>query len=327
MTRLAYTPGEPAGIGPDLAILLADQHQTSDLIIVADPELLQQRAAELGMPFNAHILEQPSDPLDTSPGMLNILPVPLSKPCSAGKTDAGNASYVLECLDKAISACLKGDCSGMVTGPVNKGVIHNAGFEFHGHTEYIAEKTGAEHPVMMLATDGLRVALATTHLPLRDVPAAITRENISATLDIINQSLKSLFAIPRPRILVCGLNPHAGDSGTLGREEIDTLSPVITDKQKQGLDIEGPLSADTIFSKANLERTDVFLAMYHDQGLPVLKYKGFGEAINVTLGLDIVRTSVDHGTALDLAGTGNIDCSSLKLAIQTARDMCEHRLH
>ena len=314
---LALTPGEPAGVGPDLLLALTQDGFTQPLIAIADPNMLAARAAQLGLPLT--IL--PPDPLPSPPGALRVLPVALGAPAEAGRLDVRNAAYVLETLRIAVAGCMEGRFAGMVTGPVHKGIINDAGVPFSGHTEFLAEATGTPRVVMMLATPGLRVALATTHLPLSQVPAHITAESLEETLLILHRALVERFGIAAPRILVAGLNPHAGEGGHMGREEIEIISPCLERLRARGLQLEGPLPADTLFTPKHLEHTDAVLAMYHDQGLPVLKYAGFGQAVNITLGLPIVRTSVDHGTALDLAGKGGAHAGSLRFAIETARGM------
>ena len=306
--RIVLTPGEPAGIGPDLCIKLIQQDLPCHITIVADPDLLEQRASQLGLKFAVN--EQ-----------VDIIPVQLRAPVTAGVLNSDNASYVLETLDVAIQGCLQQQFHAMVTAPIHKGIINDAGIPFSGHTEYLAQHCNCEEVVMMLATEGLRVALVTTHLPLSEVSAAITREKLSAIITILHKELRQRFNINNPTIHVCGLNPHAGESGHLGHEEIDIIEPVLNQFRQQGLQLVGPLPADSLFVPKILAQTDAVLSMYHDQGLPVLKHKGFGNAINITLGLPIIRTSVDHGTALELAGTGNIDTSSLELAINTAVNM------
>lgn len=326
--RLAVTPGEPAGIGPDLLIQLiqhADQLPANcELIAVADPDLLQQRAHELGLPLTLLPWQvetfQPS-----SNGRLSILPVSLTSTCRTGILDAANANYVLNTLREAAGACIDGRVDAMVTAPVHKGIINDAGITFSGHTEFLADFCNVELTVMMLATKGLRVALATTHLPLRQVADAITAELLTDILTILHQDLQNKFGIDLPRILVCGLNPHAGENGHLGREELDIIEPTLVRLRELGMDLKGPLPADTLFTDKYLNQADAVLAMYHDQGLPVLKYKGFGRASNITLGLPIIRTSVDHGTALDLAGRGTADSGSLLNAIETACQMASRR--
>jgi 4-hydroxythreonine-4-phosphate dehydrogenase len=317
--RLALTPGEPAGIGPDLLISLVQNGHDHELVAYADPQLLQQRAAELNLSLS---LRKPgASPQPLKPGELAIVPVSLPEPVVAGQLNSANGAYVLRCLDAAIAACQSNFCQAMVTGPVQKSIINDAGFAFTGHTEYLADKTATPLVVMMLATTELRVALATTHLPLRDVADSITRASLTEVINILIADLQTKFSIPSPTILVCGLNPHAGEGGHLGREEIETISPVLDQFRAQGVNLIGPLPADTLFTPKHLDSADAVLAMYHDQGLPVLKYQGFGRAANITLGLPIIRTSVDHGTALDLAGSGSADNGSLQTAIQVAVQM------
>ncbi len=320
--RFALTPGEPAGIGPDLCLLLARAAQPHALVAVASRALLAARAAQLGL--DIELLEGGPGAWPDSPapaGSLYVWDTPLAVPAVAGQLDARNAPYVLETLLRAGNGCIDGSFAGMITAPVHKGVINEAGIPFSGHTEFLAELTRTEQVVMMLATRGLRVALVTTHLPLRAVADAITAERLARVARILDADLRGKFGIARPRILVCGLNPHAGEGGHLGREEIEVIEPTLAQLRGEGLDLVGPLPADTLFTPKYLEHCDAVLAMYHDQGLPVLKYKGFGAAVNVTLGLPIVRTSVDHGTALDLAGSGRIDTGSLQVALETAYQM------
>ena len=321
--RLALTPGEPAGIGPDLCILLARQAQAHELVVIADPLLLQARAAELGLALDILPLAADRPPTPSPAGQLRVLPVALRAPVHSGRLDPTNAAYVLETLDTAIAGCRDGRFAALVTGPVHKGVINDAGIPFSGHTEYLAQKTGAAQVVMMLAAPGLRVALATTHLPLRAVSDAITGEGLRQILRVLHQDLRARFGIAAPRILVCGLNPHAGEAGHLGREEIDIIAPALEALRAEGLNLYGPLPADTLFTPRYLEHADAVLAMYHDQGLPVLKHHGFGAAVNITLGLPIIRTSVDHGTALELAGSGRAEVGSLQAAIATAVQMAQ----
>ena len=320
--RFALTPGEPAGIGPDLCLLLARDSQPHALIAIASIELMRARAAELGLDIT--LVEVTPDRWPDQPaaaGSLYVWDTPLASPVMSGQLTAANAPYVLTTLQRAGNGCLDGSFAGMITAPVHKGVINEAGIPFSGHTEFLAELTGTEQVVMMLATRGLRVALVTTHLPLKDVAAAITAERLQRVTRILHADLVSKFGIARPRILVCGLNPHAGEGGHLGREEIEVIEPALEALRHEGIDLVGPLPADTLFTPKHLDNCDAVLAMYHDQGLPVLKYKGFGAAVNVTLGLPIVRTSVDHGTALDLAGTGRVDTGSLQVALETAYQM------
>ncbi|HUP91081.1 MAG TPA: 4-hydroxythreonine-4-phosphate dehydrogenase PdxA [Solimonas sp.] len=318
------TPGEPGGVGPDLLLQLAQRAWPAELVAVCDPRLLRDRADALRLPItlkDAH-LARPGRPHEA--GRLTVLPVSLAAPAVAGKLDPRNAPYVIETLRTAVRACVEGRAQALVTGPVQKSVILDAGIAFSGHTEFLATLTGARLPVMMLVASprsgggALRVALATTHLALKDVPAGITPQRLTLTLRVLDQELRMRFGIAKPRILVCGLNPHAGEGGHLGREEIEVIAPVLEHLRKGGLRLTGPLPADTLFTPRHLAEADAVLAMYHDQGLPVLKYAGFGEAVNVTLGLPIVRTSVDHGTALDLAGTGKADAASLAAAIGMA---------
>ncbi|MGH8445210.1 MAG: 4-hydroxythreonine-4-phosphate dehydrogenase PdxA [Solimonas sp.] len=319
--RIVLTPGEPAGIGPDLVCAIAQDAWPAELVAVADPQLLQARAAQLGLPLHLQPIVLGDVPRALPAGTLGVLPVPLVVPAQPGRLEPRNAAYVLETLRCAADACMAGQAGALVTGPVQKSVIADSGVPFSGHTEFLAEHCGAALPVMMLATAGpapLRVALVTTHLPLRAVADAISRERIEATLAIIDADLRSRFGIAAPRILVCGLNPHAGESGHLGREEIDIIAPALAAARARGIDAVGPLPADTLFTPQQLAGADAVLAMYHDQGLPVLKHAGFGDAINITLGLPIVRTSVDHGTALDLAGSGRADTGSLRSALGLA---------
>lgn len=314
---LALTPGEPAGIGPDLLVTLAQEGFAEPLVVIADPALLLERAERLALPLQV----LPPDAAPSPAGALRVLPVTLAARAVPGQPDTRNAPYVLQTLRIAVEGCRSGRFSGLVTGPVHKAVINAAGIPFSGHTEFLAEATGTPRVVMMLATPGLRVALATTHLPLKDVPAAIQPAALGETLRILHAALRERFGIPAPRILVAGLNPHAGEGGYLGREEIDVIIPCLETLRAEGLRLEGPLPADTLFTPRHLDTADAVLAMYHDQGLPVLKHAGFGNAVNVTLGLPIVRTSVDHGTALDLAGRGGADTGSLRYALQVAREM------
>jgi 4-hydroxythreonine-4-phosphate dehydrogenase len=325
LARVALTPGEPAGIGPDLCIALAQQPQAAELVVVADPELLQQRAAALHLPLTLREFDPSQAPKAHRTGELLIAATPLNAPCQAGQLNPANASYVLETLRIATDGCQNGLFDAMVTAPVHKGVINQAGIPFSGHTEFLAERTGTDQVVMMLATEGLRVALATTHLPLSAVPAAITGDLLQRVITIVDHDLKHHFGIAKPRIMVLGLNPHAGENGHMGREEIDIIEPAMQALQQQGMTLIGPLPADTAFNPKHLAQCDAVLAMYHDQGLPVLKYKGFGNAVNITLGLPIIRTSVDHGTALDLAATGQADGGSLNAALHEAITQAQNR--
>ena len=324
--RIALTPGEPAGIGPDLAVALAQQAHAEEIVAFADPQLLLERAAALGLPLQLRHLHANQPPRPLAAGELAVAPIALAATVQPGKLELANAAYVLATLDAAIGACQAGNCAALVTGPVHKGVINDAGLTpfgaaFSGHTEYLAETTGVDKVVMMLATEELRVALATTHLPLRQVADAITPASLSRVIRILHADLKHQFGLAAPRILVAGLNPHAGEGGHLGTEEIEVIEPVLAQLRAEGLDLQGPLPADTLFTPKYLQRADAVLAMYHDQGLPVLKYQGFGRAVNITLGLPMIRTSVDHGTALDLAGRGGADLGSLRAAIDCAVTM------
>ena len=321
--RIALTPGEPAGIGPDLCVKLAQLKLPYQLVVVADPEMLNQRAEILGLPIKLNEFNPDLPSLEQVAGLLTVMPVKLAEKAVCGQTNILNSSYVLQTIELAVTGCIEGLFSAIVNGPVQKSIINEAGFSFSGHTEYIAGITGG-YPVMMLATEGLRVALATTHLPLKNVSSAITYTSLISVIKILHNELRTRFNIDQPKILICGLNPHAGENGYMGREEIDIITPVIQKLQEQGMDLTGPLPADTIFTPKYLANADVVLAMYHDQGLPVLKYHGFGKAVNITLGLPIIRTSVDHGTALDLAGTGNANIGSLEYALHTALTMAKH---
>jgi len=314
LPELLLTPGEPAGIGPDLAVEIAQEVWPARLVAVADPALLAERARLLGMPLQLL-------PVSTEahrPGTLQVLPVATSAAVNTGRLDAANAAYVLETLRIAADRCLASPSTALVTAPVHKGIINDAGIPFTGHTEYFAERCGGVTPVMMLVAGSLRVALATTHLPLHAVPAAITAGTLTTVLTTLHRDLQLKFGIVAPRIAVCGLNPHAGEGGHLGHEDQDVIAPVIARLNASGLRLRGPLPADTAFTPRALAEVDAVLAMYHDQGLPVLKHVGFGHAVNVTLGLPIIRTSVDHGTALELAGTGRADAGSLRAALRLA---------
>ena len=311
---IALTPGEPAGVGPDLAIQLAQQPPTCVLVLIADPALLAERAKQLHLSFTAREWRGRG-----SAGQgVYLLPVKTARPVHAGKLDKANAPYVLEALKSAVAGCVSGEFDALVTGPVHKGILNDAGIAFTGHTEFLAESSGAAQPVMLLAAPGLRVALATIHLPLAAVPNAITRERLTAVIEVLHTDLRKKFGVADPVILVCGLNPHAGESGHLGHEEIEVIEPVIKSLAAKGMRLRGPVPADTAFIPSQLQGVDTVLAMYHDQGLPVLKHHDFAHAVNITLGLPFVRTSVDHGTALELAGTGRADASSLIAAIETA---------
>lgn len=313
---IAITPGEPAGIGPDIAVRLAQDPPTAVLVFIADPGLLAARARTSGLTFDYSLWNG----TQSAPGIY-VAPVKCMHAPVPGQLNAGNAAYVLETLRYAIDGSRRGDFRALVTGPVHKGIINDAGIPFTGHTEFIGTRCGVE-PVMMLACPDLRVALATTHVPLADVSRHITRDRLRHALLTLHGELRQKFGVADPRISVCGLNPHAGESGHLGREEIDVIGPVVEELRGAGLHLRGPLPADTAFIPAQLQGIDAVLAMYHDQGLPVLKHHDFARAVNVTLGLPFVRTSVDHGTALDLAGTGRADASSLRAAVALAYELC-----
>ncbi len=317
-TVIAVTSGEPAGIGPDICLALARRSFSARIVVLGDRGMLESRARQLGLDLRL------SDPeAGATSDSIACLHVPLASPCRAGKLDRRNAPYVISLLDRAIAGCKAGEFAALVTAPVHKGVINDAGTAFVGHTEYLAERTGTPQVVMMLTGGGLRVALATTHLALKDVPRALTREGLEGTLRILRAELTRRFGIAAPRILVAGLNPHSGEGGYFGREEIEVIGPVLEKLRAEGFQLTGPLPADTLFVPAHLANADCVLAMYHDQGLPVLKYASFGKGINVTLGLPIIRTSVDHGTALELAGTGRAEPESLFAAIEAAIGMAQ----
>jgi 4-hydroxythreonine-4-phosphate dehydrogenase len=319
MHPIAITPGEPAGIGPDIILQLATEVLPAIPIVIADIDMLQRRADMLNNPVALRHYDPAAIPQSHTPGECLVLHTPLGIREEAGKLNSLNAAYVLETLRIAVKNCVHKQFHALVTGPVQKSIINDAGFPFTGHTEFLGELTDTT-PVMMLIAGSLRVALATTHLPLRAVSDAITQDNLRRTLTILHHDLQSRFGLPEPRIAVAGLNPHAGESGHLGNEEIRIIEPVIAEL-KQHMSVHGPLAADTLFTPARLTNYDAVLVMYHDQGLPVLKYAGFGEAVNITLGLPIIRTSVDHGVALDLAGTGKANAGSLRAAFDLAASM------
>jgi 4-hydroxythreonine-4-phosphate dehydrogenase len=340
---MVITAGEPAGIGPDLCVQLAVTPPVFPFVVVADKNLLLQRARQLGIALQVHDVGSgrwgvgsgyvPASPHFTlpAPHSLPVIHIPLAAPCHAGVLDAANSEYVLATLRRAVQGCIgneqgRGEFSAMVTAPVHKGIINDAGIPFTGHTEFLAEQTNTKLVVMMLVGGGMRVALATTHLPLKEVPAAITPSLLENVLRIIRRDLQNRFGIAQPRILVAGLNPHAGEGGYLGREEIEVMIPVLDKLRAEGFNVSAPLPADTLFTPHRLAQCDCVLSMYHDQGLPVLKHASFGHGVNVTLGLPIIRTSVDHGTALDLAGTGKADSGSLLEAIRLAAQMAKYEL-
>lgn len=316
--RVVVTSGEPAGIGPDLCIDLAARDHDAEIVVAGDFRVLADRASALGRALSIEPFRPSAPARPHRAGTLLLLERAAPLPVQPGRPDPANAGYVLSLLDAAADGCLRGEFAAMVTAPVHKGVIADAGIPFTGHTEYLAARLGCPRPVMLLVAGDLRVAVATTHLPLRAVPDAVTRELLAGILDVLDDGLRRRFRLARPRILVCGLNPHAGEGGHLGREEIDVIGPAIEAARGRGVDARGPLPADTAFTPASLAGADAVLAMFHDQGLPVLKHAGFGRGVNVTLGLPVVRTSVDHGTALDLAASGRADAGSLVAALELA---------
>ncbi len=323
--RIVLTPGEPAGIGPDVTVMLAQQAWPAELVICTDPEVLMLRARQLSLPLTVEEYRSDLPASPCPPGHLRVLAVKTPSPVNAGQLDVANSGYVLETLARACDGCLQGQFDALVTGPVHKGIINDSGLPFSGHTEFFAERSQRERVVMMLATDSLRVALATTHLPLLAVPGAITRQSLTEVIRILAGDLRRYFGIGQPRIYVCGLNPHAGEGGHMGREEIDVIIPALDALRAEGIMLSGPLPADTLFQPKYLQHADAVLAMYHDQGLPVLKYQGFGRAVNITLGLPFIRTSVDHGTALELAGSGQAEAGSIKTALNLAIEMINNR--
>ncbi|MDN3699429.1 MULTISPECIES: 4-hydroxythreonine-4-phosphate dehydrogenase PdxA [Vibrio] len=324
--RIVVTAGEPAGIGPDLVLALSRESWTHQIVVCADKNLLNQRARELNIDvelidYDSTLAAQPQ-----KAGSLIVDHLPLAAPVVAGALDEANGHYVLNTLERAATGCMNDEFDAIVTGPVHKGVINRAGVAFSGHTEFFAEKSNTPLVVMMLATEGLRVALVTTHIPLAYVSKAVTEERLEKIIKILHQDLVEKFAIENPSIYVCGLNPHAGEDGCLGREEIETITPTLDKiRQQDGINLIGPLPADTIFNDKYLQDADAVLGMYHDQVLPVLKYKGFGRSVNITLGLPFIRTSVDHGTALDLAGTGQADTGSFRTALTHAIELVENK--
>ncbi len=313
--RIAVTPGEPAGIGPDLVIALAQEARAAELVVIADPDLLLQRAALLGKSLAITAYRPDKAAAPGAPGELVVCAHKLVAACVPGQLNPANSAYVLATIERAARGCLSGEFAAMLTAPVQKSVIAESGVPFSGHTEYLAAICGVELPVMLLCADSLRVALLTTHLPVSAIPRHITAARIDATCRILARDFSRLFGIAQPRIAVLGLNPHAGEAGQLGREELEIIEPALQKLRADGIDVHGPLPADSAFTPAALAQCDVVLAMYHDQGLPVLKHAGFGHAVNITLGLPIIRTSVDHGTALDLAGTGLAQAGSLQAAL------------
>lgn len=320
--RILITAGEPAGIGPEIIVKLAQLPHEQQLIVCASPSLLKETAQQLKLPLTLTEFDVSIAPSTHQKGHLWIVPVQLQAPVVAGNLDQSNASYVIQTLELAHQLAIEGMVDAILTGPVHKGIINQSGLAFTGHTEFFAEKSRVNKVVMMLATEGLRVALATTHLPLKDVPAAITPQLLQEVIEILVADLRTKFALKQPKVLICGLNPHAGEDGHLGREEIDTIIPTLdTLRASIKAELIGPIPADTAFQPKWLEKVDAVLAMYHDQGLPTLKYKGFGNAINLTLGLPYIRTSVDHGTGLDIAGQNLADIGSMQYALQFTQQL------
>jgi 4-hydroxythreonine-4-phosphate dehydrogenase len=318
LKRIAITPGEPAGVGPDLIIKIAQHAWPTQIVVVASAKLLRARAKLLQLPLVIKEYNANDEPTAHQAGTLIVLSVELDDICVPGELNTNNGRYVVETLRIASEKNISGEFDAVVTGPVHKGLINQAGIPFSGHTEYFAHQANCSDVVMMLATEGLRVALVTTHIPLAYVSKAVTHERLQKTTRILHQDLTTKFGIPSPKIYVCGINPHAGEDGHLGREEIDVMIPALDELRQEGMNLIGPLPADTIFQEKYLAEADAILSMFHDQGLPVLKFKGFGSSVNITLGLPFIRTSVDHGTALDLAGSNQADAGSFNEAIRTA---------
>ena len=323
--RLILTTGESAGVGPDIVLLAAMHQWNAELVAIGCEATLTERAAQLGISVTFSPYASARTPAPHRAGSLPLIDIPLVSTCMPGKPDPANAGHVLSQLELAVSLCQSGECHAMVTAPVHKGVINDAGIPFSGHTEFLGRATDATNPVMLLTTGKLKVALATTHLPLRAVPDAITRESLKRTLDTLHEGLQQYFGIPQPRISVLGLNPHAGENGHLGNEEVSIIRPLCDEMRQSGLALSGPISGDTAFTPERRSETDAYLAMYHDQGLAVIKSEGFSNTVNVTLGLPIIRTSVDHGTALELAGRGQVNIGSMVAAIQQATNMASEQ--
>ncbi len=319
--RIIITPGEPAGIGPDLVLQIAQEKWPAELIVVCDPDLLLERSKQLHLPIKLTALDLNQSATPHQPGVLKMIPIKLNAPCIAGKLNPDNAKYVISCLEVATDYCLQNKAQALVTGAVHKAVINDAGIPFSGHTEFLAQRCDAEQVLMLFVVDQLKVAIATTHISLADVPKKITVELLVNKLRLLHSELKKHFLQNNPHILVCGLNPHAGESGHLGLEEIEIITPALNILRSENINVTGPLPADTIFTEKYLKSADAIFAMYHDQALPVVKYLGFDRAVNVTLGLPIIRTSVDHGTALDIAGTGKANAGSLFAAIRLATSL------
>ena len=321
LPRIVITSGEPAGIGPDSCVALAQSDWDADVVVAGDAKLLAAAANALSLPLRIERYDPSRTSAPHRAGILKVMHIPTAEAVIAGQPDPRNAAYVIDMLDRACDGCMNGEFAAMVTAPVQKSTLMEAGYAFTGHTEYLAARTRAALPVMLLISGRLRVALVTTHLALADVPRAITRERLRTTIRVVNMDLERHFSLAPPRIAVLGLNPHAGEAGHLGREELDVIAPVIGELRAEGLDIQGPVPADTAFTPRFLQTADVIVAMYHDQGLPVVKHDGFGRAVNVTLGLPILRTSVDHGTALSLARSGKADAGSLRAALELAMEL------
>lgn len=319
--RVVITPGDPAGIGPDIVIQLASRNAPAELVAVGNPNLLQARARQLCVPLKLNLCELTDPPKPHKPYHLNVVPVSLDAPVTVGQPDPKHAAYMLACVKKAATICMQGHAAAMITGPLNKGVISAAGQHFSGQTEFLSDLCKAPHVVMLLATHDLKLALLTRHIPLSQVPGAITATSLEKTLRVLHHDFKKWLKAEDPIIMVLGLNPHAGENGYLGREEVDIISPTLENLRKNGMRLIGPVGADSAFTPENVKRADVFLAMFHDQGLPVLKAVGFGHTVNITLGLPFIRTSVDHGPAYDLAGTGNSSPTSLRTAVEMAVQM------
>ncbi|AGH72714.1 4-hydroxythreonine-4-phosphate dehydrogenase PdxA [Edwardsiella piscicida] len=322
--RIVITPGEPAGVGPELIVQLAQRPWPAELVVCADPSLLEARARALGLPLTLRRYDPALPAQAQQAATLTVLPIPLEADVIPGELNVANGNYVVATLARACDGCLSGEFAALVTGPVHKGIINDAGVPFTGHTEFFADRSGCPRVVMMLASERLRVALATTHLPLQEVPAAITPQTLREVITILDADLRRRFGLHQPHIYVCGLNPHAGEGGHMGREELDIIIPTLDALRASGIRLTGPLPADTLFQPKYLDDADAVLAMYHDQGLPVLKYQGFGHAVNITLGLPFIRTSVDHGTALDLAASGQAQPGSFITALNLAIEMTNH---
>jgi 4-hydroxythreonine-4-phosphate dehydrogenase len=321
LTTIVITPGEAAGIGPDVTLAILQQPWNAHIVVVADPELMRQRAALLNIAIIIHLYD-PNQPRLHQPGSITVLPVLLRAPCLPGQLSQANAPYVIECLEIATDFCLN-HAAALVTGPVQKSIINEANIPFTGHTEFLAQRCGVEQSLMLFDLAEMKVVLMTTHIPLSAVSAAITTEKVTSTIRLLQTELQKKYSINNPHIYVCGLNPHAGENGHLGREEIECIEPALQRLKQEGIAVVGPLPADTIFTQHYLDQADVIVAMYHDQALPLVKYLGFDRAVNVTLGLPIIRTSVDHGTALDIAGTGKANAGSLNAAIRIAMTLAQ----